>query len=55
MRQLRALNDERITAVVAGYPGVFSAESVALRLLPNTVRSAIKRDVVTLRDRRLYP
>ena len=57
MRQLEAHNDDRIIALVRENPGSFSVDAAAVRLLlaGNTVRSAVKRGLVSLRDHRLFP
>jgi hypothetical protein len=57
MRRQRARNDQRVAALVEECPGLLSVESAALRLLlsSNTVRAAVKRGTVALRDHRLYP
>jgi hypothetical protein len=57
MRQLRADNEQRIVALVRENPGSLSVDAAALRLLisPITIRSAVKRGVVDLRDHRLFP
>ncbi len=57
MRQLRAHNEERIVALGREHPGSLSVDDAALRLQisPITIRSAVKRQVVSLRDHRLFP
>jgi hypothetical protein len=55
MRLLRARNDERIAELVCDQPGMFSVDQASLRLQlpPNTVRTAVRRGVVDLRDQKL--
>jgi hypothetical protein len=57
MRWQRARNEARITALVKDAPGIFSVDSAALRLQlsPTTIRSAVKRGLVDLREHRLHP
>ncbi len=57
MRRERAHNDERIAALVRDEPGIFSVDSAALRvqISATTIRSAVKRGVVDLREHRLFP
>jgi hypothetical protein len=57
LKQLRADNEQRLVALVREHPGSFSVETAAHRLVvtPPTVRSAVKRGVVIIRDHRLWP
>jgi hypothetical protein len=57
MRETRAQNEARIISFVADNPGAFSGDAAALRLQlsPMTIRSAVKRGVVSLREHRLHP
>ena len=56
MYQQRARNDDRVVALVRENSGVFSVAAAALRLLlaDNTVPNAVRRDVVSLWDGRLF-
>ncbi len=56
MRALRIHNEERHVAVVRESPDVLSVNRAAieLQMSPMTIRSAIRRGLVTLRDRRLH-
>ena len=53
----RSSNEARVIELVLANPGLFSVDSAAIQLLlaPNTVRSVVRRGLVSLREHRLYP